>query len=77
MRFVSALIVLVAFCDICARIEPGGSRLVKLCAICPGRAKTGARAPSGPIGLTGTNAICAKLNAMGSKPGRKRLCRPC
>src|ERR1700677_4497291 len=77
LRLVSPVIVLVAFCDICARIEPGGIRLVKLCAICPGRAPTGARAPNGPSGVTGTNADWPRLNATGSKPGRPRLCRPC
>ena len=59
----SALSILVAFCDICARIEPGGIRLVKLCAICPGRAPTGARTPNGPSGVTGANACWPALNA--------------
>src|SRR5580693_7990730 len=77
LRLVSPLIMLVAFCDICARIEPGGIRLVKLCAICPGRAPTGARAPNGPAGMTGTNTDWPSSNAIGSKPGRPRLCRPC
>src|ERR1700733_11772660 len=76
LRSVSPVIVLVAFCDICARIEPGGIRLVTLCAICAGRAPTGARAPSRPSGVTGTNAGDKILNETGSKPGRNRLCRP-
>jgi hypothetical protein len=49
---VSVFTTLVKFCDSWAGMEPAGNRLVKLCAICPGRARSGRRSPKAPLGVT-------------------------